>query len=48
MFEKAARKLALVTVTFLSACASEHSAGYGPVRIETYPLDGTCILAGNG
>jgi cell division septation protein DedD len=48
MFEKVARKLALVAVAFLSACASEHSAGYGPVRIETYPLDGTCILAGNG
>jgi len=36
----------LALVAFVSACAGPHTAGYGPVRIETYPLDGSCRLAG--
>ncbi|MBT5494197.1 MAG: SPOR domain-containing protein [Alphaproteobacteria bacterium] len=38
----------LALVAFVSACSGPHTAGYGPVRIETYPLDGSCRLTGNG
>ena len=36
------------TALFLSACGGTQTAGFGPVRIETYPLDGTCQLKGSG
>ena len=36
------------TAVFLSACGGTQTAGFGPVRIETYPLDGTCQLKGSG
>ena len=36
------------TAIFLSACGGTQTAGFGPVRIETYPLDGTCQLKGSG
>lgn len=32
----------------LSACAGPSASGYGPVRIETFPLDGNCLLFGTG
>ena len=45
-------KLRLLAVTgtaiFLSACSGTQTAGFGPVRIETYPLDGNCQLKGSG
>ena len=40
--------IAAGTAVFLSACGGTQTAGFGPVRIETYPLDGTCQLAGSG
>lgn len=38
----------LALAAFVSACSGSHTDGYGPVRIETYPLDGSCHLKGNG
>jgi cell division septation protein DedD len=38
----------LVLSAFVSACSGSHTAGYGPVRIETYPLDGACRFKGGG
>jgi cell division septation protein DedD len=38
----------LALAAFVSACSGSHIAGYGQVRIETYPLDGACHLKGNG
>jgi cell division septation protein DedD len=38
----------LALSAFVSACSGSHTAGYGPVRIETYPLDGACRLKGGG
>ncbi|MGB0552230.1 MAG: SPOR domain-containing protein [Alphaproteobacteria bacterium] len=38
----------LALAAFVSSCSGSHTAGYGPVRIETYPLDGSCRLTGSG
>lgn len=48
MTTRAVPLFTLALVAFVSACAGPHTAGYGPVRIETYPLDGTCHLGGTG
>ena len=48
MSTKAVPLFTLALVAFVSSCAGPHTAGYGPVRIETYPLDGTCHLGGTG
>ena len=40
--------IAAGTAVFLSACGGNQTAGFGPVRIETYPLDGACKLEGSG
>ncbi len=48
MYVKFTLFAAVGTAVLLSACGGTQTAGFGPVRIETYPLDGTCQLAGSG
>jgi hypothetical protein len=48
MIARAIPLFILTLAAFVSACSGPHTAGYGPVRIETYPLDGACSLKGNG
>lgn len=48
MTARTAPLIVLVLAALVSACSGSYTAGYGPVRIETYPLDGACRLKGNG
>ena len=40
--------LALVSISAIAGCSSPHSSGYGPLRIETYPVSASCRVNGNG
>ncbi|MEC7655551.1 MAG: hypothetical protein VX416_04305 [Pseudomonadota bacterium] len=40
--------LALVSISAVAGCSSPHSSGYGPLRIETYPVDAPCQVNGDG
>ncbi|MDP7393298.1 MAG: hypothetical protein QGH07_15870, partial [Alphaproteobacteria bacterium] len=40
--------LALVSIIAIAGCISSHSSGYGPLRIETYPVDAPCRVSGDG
>lgn len=48
MIPRAAPLFVLALTALVSACSGSYTAGYGPVRIETYPLDGACRLKGSG
>lgn len=48
MTAKATSLALLGLLALVSACAGPNAAGYGPVRIETYPLDGDCRILGKG
>ena len=39
--------LALVSISAIAGCSSPHSSGYGPLRIETYPVDAPCRVNGD-
>jgi len=39
---------ALISISALAACSTPHSSGYGPLRIETYPVDAPCRVNGDG